>query len=194
MLSVEGQRGVEFTHHYIEASSQNPPQDVITNQMSVVGTLAAEDVIAFVDGDDWLAHPDALAAVAYLHEAGAWVTYGSFEYSDGRKGFAEELDTHQPVRAQAWKSTHLKTMRAGLFQRLLPADLAWPRGAPVPWDMLIMFAAIEMSGWERVAYCREVLYIYNLATSNEWRNGPQGEIALAVQIRARPAYDRIEEL
>ena len=194
LASVASQRGCQFTHHYVEASTQDPPQDVITNQMSVIRSLPPDAIVALLDGDDWLAHPDALAAVAYLHEAGAWVTYGSFEYSDGRKGFAGELDTHQPVRAQAWKSTHLKTMRAGLFQRLLPADLAWPRGAPVPWDMVAMFAAIEMAGWERVAYCREVLYVYNLSTSNEWRNGPQGEIALAAQIRARPAYGRIEAL
>ena len=194
MLSIASQRGVAFAHHYIEASIQVPPRDVITNQMSVIRNLPPDAVVALLDGDDWLAHPDALAEIQYLHDAGAWVTYGSFEFSDGRPGFAGLLDSSQPVRSQPWKATHLKTMRAGLFQRLLPSDLAWPRGAAVPWDMVAMFAAIEMAGWERVTYCKEILYVYHFQSSHEWKSGPSEEIALAAQIRARPAYDRIESL
>lgn len=196
MASVAMQTGVECEHRYIEASLQNPCRDVITNQAMAICTMRPDDIVAFLDGDDWLAVPHALSRVQQMHESGGWVTWGSFEYADGRPGFAAPYHGGD-VRAHDWHATHLKTMRAGLFQRLRTEDLTWPDGEPVPWDMVAMFAAIEMAGWDRTRYCDEILYVYNFGSSHEWNAGRDGrarEIELAREIRSRRPYERVEEL
>ena len=119
------------------------------------------------------------------------------EYSDGRMGFAAPYHVGEDVRSSPWRATHLKSYRAGLFQRLRAEDLAWPEGAPVPWDFVEMMAAIEQAGWERTAFLAPILYVYAFQHSHEFRSGAAGqaqEIALAADIRARKPYVRIYEL
>lgn len=186
--SVALQQFVKFQHWYIEAGDQKPPQDVITNLASVIRDLPPRDIVVLLDGDDWLEGPYVLSRVQEMHKAGAWVTWGSFDFSDGRPGFAAPLDWSVPVRAHPWVTTHLKTIRAGLFQQLREEDMTWPSGAPVPWDMVIMFAALEMAGEVRSTFCPKTLCIYNFANSNERKNGPSGERAIEQEIRARRPY------
>ena len=195
--SVAMQRGVRVDHCYVEASEQNPLRNVMTNQKSIIETLAPDDVVVLLDGDDWLAHARVLERVREMHDAGAWVTYGSFRYADGRPGFAAPYEPGENVRGVNWRATHLKTLRAGLFQRLRAEDFAWSEGAPVPWDMVVMFAAIEMAGWDRVTFCPEVLAVYSYATSHEWRTGNAGRIEeqrWESVVRALAPYSRIEVL
>jgi hypothetical protein len=195
--SVAEQLVVDARHYYVEAGAQVPPRDVVTNWMSVVDGLPPEAIVVLLDGDDWLAHPKALETVEGLHRAGAWVTYGSFRCADGTAGFASAYGPDEDVRKSDWRATHLKTVRAGLMQRLRPEDLAWPAGAPVPWDQLVMFAAIEMSGWGRSVFCPEILAIYNVASSYEATHGPDGlaeERKWEAVLRERAPYARIEAL
>jgi hypothetical protein len=100
------------------------------------------------------------------------------------------------VRKAPWRATHLKTMRAGLFQRMW--RLLEPRFSlstePMPWDMIAMFAAIEMAGWDRCTHVNSVLAIYNFANSNEWRNGSGEERRLEALVRGMMPFDRIETL
>lgn len=180
-------------HVYIEASEQRPPLDVISNLLDACAKLAPEDVVVWLDGDDWLARGDACLQVAAMHEDGAWVTWGSFEYADGRPGFAEALRPGFAVRQHPWVTTHLKTFRAGLVQRLRAEDVTWPHGAQVPWDMVVMFACIEMAG-PRIRFCPDVLSVYNFASSNEFRNGASEERRIEQVIRARKPYDILEAL
>ena len=199
--SVIEQEGVNFTHphyhHYLDASEQRPPRDVITNIASVVDQLDPKDIVVSLDGDDWLSDNSVLSTVAAMHAQGAWVTYGSFVYADGRAGFAAPYREGEDVRSSPWRATHLKTYRAGLFQRIRREEREWPAGAPVPWDMLVMFAAIEMAGWERVTFCPHVLCVYNYANSHEWRASPRErarEKCLGGKIRTLKPYDRVDGL
>lgn len=194
LASVRAQVGVDVVHHYVEAAEQVPPANVLSNVLGVVDTLDPDAVCAWLDGDDWLSHDGALARVQWMHDQGAWVTYGSFRFSDGRPGFAAEYGRDELVRSSAWRATHLKTFRAGLVQRLRPEDREWPRDAAAPWDVVIMFAAIEQAGWERTTFCPEVLYVYNFASSHEWKHGPGEERRWEAEIRRRAPYERLEAL
>lgn len=195
LLSVEAQVvNFQYQHHYVEASTQVPPRDVITNMASVIIGLPADAIVVLLDGDDWLVDDCALVTVNEMHAAGAWVTWGSFEFSDGRPGFAADVDRTRPIRTQPWVTTHLKTIRAGLFHRLTDEDLRWPAGLAVPWDMLIMFAAIEMAGYDRCTYCPKVLSAYHFPSSYEFQHGAGAERVVEALIRSRAVYGRVEEL
>jgi glycosyltransferase involved in cell wall biosynthesis len=89
-----------------------------------------EDVVAILDGDDWLFNSSALGVVAAAYEGGGcWMTYGSMLYFPvGRIGaFGREIppwviDAHT-LRAFEWVTTHLRTFRRFLFDRIRPEDL-----------------------------------------------------------------------
>ena len=199
MVSVEGQAGCEFEHHYIEASTQEPVRDVITNQMSAIDGLDPHDVVVLLDGDDWLYTGSALAQVQAMHDVGAWVTYGSFVFADGRAAPEQfrqpytEQEWAKGPRSSVWRASHLKTLRAGLFQRLRREDIIWPQGGGA-WDQIAMFAALEMAGPARSVYCPEILCAYNFANSKEMRQGPEHDRQIDHAIRQRTPYRRIEKL
>lgn len=192
--SVRGQT-LDCIHHYVEASNVSPPDNVITNLTCVVDKLEPEDVVVWLDGDDWLLGAGALKTVAGYHDAGAWVTYGSFEYADGRPGFSAEYGRDESARTSRWRATHLRSFRVGLLQRLRYEDRnGWKRGQAVPWDMLVMFACIEMAGWERTTFIPDIICVYNFASSHEFRHGPSEERAIEKEIRAETPYEMLEAL
>lgn len=195
--SVRRQVGVDVEHIYVEASDQERPLSALMNVLNAAASLPPDRVVALLDGDDWLSRDTALAIVQAHHDAGAWVTYGSFQYSDGRPGFTSPYLSTETVRQAQWRGSHLKTVRAGLLQYVMddcPEEL---RNEPWPWDMIMMFAAIEMAGWERVRYIRDVLYTYNFRNSHEYTTDQKGRAKTAELekiVRDLPAYTQIESL
>ena len=212
--SVASQLDVEAVHHYVEASEQDPPRTKVENLREIIGTLPTDAVVACLDGDDWLSHKRALARVAQAHAEGAWVTWGSFRNSDGSPGFAAPYEDHESYRQTPWRATHLKTFRAGLFQRIREADLKYPAAADgkcVPlvelaadmrWidrgdDPAFMWPILEMAGRDRCKYIRDFLYVYNEAegwhrTASEAALKHQADIVELT--RARKPYERLEAL
>lgn len=198
LMSVRMQAAAH-EHHYIEASVQSPARTKLENLHDAIAGLAPDAVVALVDGDDWLLRQDSLSIVQRAHDDGAWVTWGSFEYGDGRPGFARDLDWSRPVRGQDWVTTHLKTFRAGLFQRIAVSDLQY---GPCQWidradDPAFFYPIIEQAGRERCRFIREHLYVYNAATSWERsavRDELQHERDMHTLSRSRAPYARIGEL
>ena len=192
--SVLSQRGVVVDHRYVEASKQEPTRTKIENIWLVVHTLPKDRIVALVDGDDCLAHDGALEIVSDYHSHGAWLTYGSFLYSDGRPGFAELYGADEKPRVTRWKATHLKTFRAGLFQRIKSEDLhyqgKWVTHAD---DLAFMFPMLEMCGVERRCFVPEVLYTYDLSVSREFTAPHEQTIEKAIDahLRSLPPYPRI---
>ena len=196
LASVAAQRGVAVDHVYIEAGEQAERLTVSENLFRAIHALPPERIVAWIDGDDWLAHPMALARAAKEHESGAWVTYGQFMYADGAPGFAAPYAGTE-VREQAWKATHLKTFRAGLFQRIdvddLQLDGEWVSLAV---DMAIMFPMLEMAGPGRARFISDVLYVYNFRSSFQANANPRErarELECDRRIRAKRPYALLEE-
>ena len=191
--SVLTQIGVTVDFRVVDASKQNPRLTKLENVAQIVRSLPPWRIVAMVDSDDRLARGDALAIVERAHDTGAWVTYGSFRYSDGRPGFAAELKG--AVRQRPWVTTHLKTFRAGLFQRICGDDFQYPRGLPIENadDHAFMMPMVEMAA-ERAVFVREVVYEYNLQTSGEWTM-TDGELKVereaAEYIRSLQPYTRL---
>lgn len=193
--SVERQAGVRARHAWIEASEQKPERTKLENLTEAIAPLHPETVIALVDGDDYLAHNFALARAVSEHKAGAWVTYGSFSQSDGKAGFAQAYSDAEDYRRTPWRMTHLKTFRAGLFQRIDRADLFFEgdwidRGD----DPAFMWPIAEMAGRDRVVFVPACLYVYSLSTAWETRatrSELAHERAIVEAVRWRKPYERI---
>lgn len=102
-----------------------------------------------------------------------WVLYGQFQYASGAASicqpYASEAD-FSTLRCD-WRTSHLRTFRAGLFQALAVQDPTynclkdaqgtWLKGA---FDAALMYPLLEMASFARVRFnpeVLEVLYVYN---------------------------------
>ena len=199
LASVAMQEGVDVVHRYVEAANQSPRLGVMQNRWGAItdNSLSPETIVAIVDGDDWLVTKDALAKVQAVHDAGAWLTWGSFELADGRPGCCAPYRDDDP-RTTPWRMSHLKTFRLGLFQRIklehLQRDGQWLQHAL---DLAIMFPMYEMCPPERRCFIPDILYAYNLASSFEF-NAPARDLRHEAEdvayVRGLPRYERIEKL
>lgn len=119
-------------------------------------SLPPEEIVCWLDGDDWLYSAHALEHVKRAHEAGALMTYGQFQWSsNGQEGFAAQHD-HSLDRARApWRATILRTFRAGLVRRIRDDDLTWPPlddpGASAFYDELHQ-VALKVHGFDAAAF------------------------------------------
>lgn len=193
--SVQRQKGARYLHLCVDAERQDPPRTKIENLRSSIERLPPDTIVCVVDLDDWLEHENVLARVVAAHRAGAWLTYGSFRYGDGRAGFARPVID---ARHGPWCATHLKSFRAGLFQAVHDEDLRGPVG---PWidradDLAYMIPMLEMAA-ARALFISEVLYVYNYAHSWERSATPHElahELACAQWVRSLAPYARLEVL
>lgn len=159
---------------------------------------AATDIIAILDGDDWLARADALELVARAHQAGAWVTYGSWVAN--KQGYRQSTGAYPAgteVRQEPWRATALRSFRRGLFDRVKEEDLRDGGGGFYTCcpDLALMFPALEMAGLDRSAFVPEPIYFYNRASGaavGDTRRKAQDKAAS--ELRARPKYDRLVAL
>lgn len=185
-------------HVYIEASEQHPPKEQMLNMWETIVQFNKNDVVVCLDGDDWFKHNYVLDRINKEYEdPNVWLTYGQFEFSDGRPGFAEPYPNTN-YRKEAWRATHLKTFRAGLFQKIKTQDLIydgkWYDNAQ---DLAMMFPMLEMAGPKHILFIDEVLYVYNYANSFEIGasiTAQNRELAMNIHARNLPSYERLVSL
>lgn len=182
--------GVDFEH--VVLTNEKPH---FQNLTEAIAKLPDDRVVACVDADDWLGPPNALTTVARYFAAGAWVTYGSFVFADGRHGSpSTPYGPGENPRTAPWKATHLKAFKAGLFKKIKHEHLKLASGEWIPHarDLALMFPLLEMAGAARRAHVAEVIYTYNFGNSTEFR-GPEevraSERECIRYVRGLPAYE-----
>src|SRR5260221_773954 len=220
-VSVSSQEDVGIVEHrYINAGAQAKPAPVVVNLIAMIANLPKETVVAWLDGDDWLSIPKSLATIARIYEEKpeTWLTYGQYMHADGRPGHCqpygmvlhydtkwrelEGVDWEPSPRYQPWFASHLKTFRAGLFQRILETDFKIGAIPTQEWlelavDLAVMFSMLEMGGPQRVLFNPDVLHVYNPPFNFE-HNPTQPEAfrksLVGPAIRAKAPDQRIEAL
>lgn len=210
--SVQGQSHQDFTHilfcvdevtrfSALRAVDDNPRFEVrhsfaplLANLLPLWRSLPPDEPIVWLDGDDWLAVPHALSVVNKRHEAGYWLTYGSFLLPDGSPGFSAPAGNNP--RRERWGASHLKTFRAGLVQAMRDEDFREEDGSYaglVP-DLRVMFGCLELCPIQRQTFVSHTLVVYNVETSFALNASPD-ELARQEyeekRVRAMKPYDRL---
>lgn len=98
----------------------------LRNAAEAIGEFCKDDheVIVPVDGDDRLMHADVLARVADAYaDDGCWLTYGSYANEHGERGkecspYPTRVVSQGSFRDHAWRATHLKTFKRGLWRHV----------------------------------------------------------------------------
>jgi hypothetical protein len=145
-----------------------------------------EDVIVWVDGDDWLKHNCVLRNLREAYADDTQMTYGSYvsvPFSPTcypAMPYPESVIETNSYRAYARKGqgilwNHLRTIQYRLFYQLresdfMGADGMWLRCAP---DAAFMFPCLELSQGKH-KFIPEVLLCYNSENPrSEWRTTPK---------------------
>lgn len=167
----------------------------LANIYCAVHNCRDDEIIALVDGDDWLAHEQVLATINNAYQdPNIWMTYGQFKvHPDARIGECKEIpkgiSRGNYYREYDWCTSHLRTFYAGLFKQIKLQDLIYKGNFfEVTWDMAMLFPMLEMSGG-RFICIKDVLYIYNCANeANDFKTKLLLQIHCNKLISSKPKY------
>jgi len=169
------------------------------NQYHAIHTINPNHIVIIVDGDDWLAHEHVFQTINTLYQSeDVWLTYGQFWYlKKNKKGFCKTIPNNviasNSVREITWRTSHLRTFYAGLFQAIRQEDLLYEGNFfPKCADVVTMFAMIEMAGFH-IKFIPEILYVYNDDNPLSYHHDPSHQRQLEECIRKKPRYQPLKE-
>jgi glycosyltransferase involved in cell wall biosynthesis len=156
-----------------------------------------EEIIANLDGDDWLAHPHVLEQLNHVYTTqNVYLTHGTFvRYPSGISEWCLPIP-EEIVQANAFRTfrcpSHLKTFYAWLFKKIDVEDLKYLGAfAQMGWDAAMMYPMLEMAG-ERHAFIPDIIYVYNQANPiNDNRIDAKKQCEIADFMRAKRPYSRL---
>lgn len=160
----------------------------------------AEDIIVTLDGDDWFSGKDVLKRLneIFIQQA-CWITYGSYaEYPGNRRGkFSKKIPDHvvstASFRKHEWCSSHLRTFKFHLWNKIKKADLLDSKGQfyRMTWDLAFMFPMLEMAS-SKSHYVEDIMYIYNVDNPlNDHKVDNSYQRRLESEIRSKNPYSAI---
>ena len=169
------------------------------NQYTAIHTCQKDHIILIVDGDDWLANTHVFSTINKTYEnENIWLTYGQFWYlKKNKKGFCRAIPpdilARNTIREISWRTSHLRTFYAGLFQQIPYQDLLY-QGKPFPKcvDVVTMFAMIELAG-KHIKFIPDILYIYNDDNPLSYHHNPLPQKELEAYIRTMPPYAPLKD-
>lgn len=177
------------------------------NQIECIRRMRPEldDILVWLDADDWLARTDALQIVSDYYQAnpdivmshGSWESYPPEPngWNNSRTYFPH--DWKDNIRCTDWRASHLRTMKYKLFRAIRDVDLRGPDGKYLTTaiDCAVMWPALEMAGYHRVQFIPEVIHTYNRETVNaDWKVRASEQSQIAEYVRSLPPYKYRESL
>lgn len=156
-----------------------------------------DEICVEVDGDDWLPNSNILNKINEVYkDPNVWMTSGSFQYHDGRKGFAKPPNKFQNIRGQTFTLSHLRTWKSWLWKKIKQEDLKDENGMywEVAGDLSFMFPMLEMSGEKHFRFISEILYIYNESNPiNDHKVNMDKVTRSVIKIRNKMSYNLLNE-
>lgn len=200
----------DAVEQYVKSSKQEFRFTLIRNKERVGGMCNLyhaiheqckdEEIIANVDGDDWLAHNNVLKKLNQVYSSQeVWLTHGSLvEYPNGNSTWCIRIPgiiVQKNAFRQFRCPSHLKTFYAWLFKKINMEDLMYQgQFAPMAYDQAYMYYLLEMAG-ERHAFIPDVLYVYNVSNPiNENKVNAQLQRDVEAYFRASTPYERLPSI
>jgi len=141
----------------------------LQNLYRAIWSTADDEIVATVDGDDWLFHDQVLKDLDNIYSTKeVWYTHGTLmEYPSDiiawNEPIPDEYIEYDAIREFKCPS-HLRTFYSWIFKKIRLEDFLWKgKFFPMAWDMAIMYPIAEMAGF-RGAFTEEVNYVYNMVT------------------------------
>lgn len=136
-----------------------------------------DDILVWLDADDWFATDKSLEIVMgyYNKNSELLVTHGSWKaypdkYRKTNNAPYSKFDFKKGIRdlsMGAWRGSHLRTIKYKVYKHInQDKEFKWPSGKWLEssYDLSLMYPVLEMSGFDRVQFIPDILYIYNRET------------------------------
>lgn len=179
---------------------------VSENVCIAVDNSPDDTIICALDFDDWLIRDDVLSILNDAYNENIWLTYGNYVdyYSDNfiidhkaLSDYPKEVVENNKFRSDKWRSTHLRTFKKSLFQKINRKDFIDPTTGTwykMAGDMGYMFPMLEMAG-QRHKFISTILYTYNKSNPmNDDKVSLDEQLRCEFLIRNSPIYSKIESL
>ncbi len=177
-----------------------PLANAYNGALKLSSNLQDEDVVAILDGDDFLFSANTLTILneAYKRDD-CWMTYGSYiNLSDKMRGkFArqvpKEVINSNMYRNYEWCTSHMRSYKSFLLNSVDRKDLLDKDGNfyKAAGDLALMFPLLEMSG-HNAKYINEILYIWNdLSPLNEHKDKRGTQLSCEAKIRGLKKYNKL---
>jgi len=153
--------------------------------------LGPSDVVAILDGDDWI-RPNCLEKLWQKHCQGYDLVYTDEDIQGQNYSFGGDILTTVPVRRQSWRFSHLRSFKGYLF-RLLEDDTfrdAHGDYFRAAGDLALYLPMVELAGPEKVCFIREKLYYYRVHEKCNFKVRRREQLDNNWLIRSRPALVR----
>jgi len=168
-----------------------------------------EEIIVFVDGDDWLAYPDVLEKLNnFYNEKQCWMSYGGYidypeltfpggPYGHQNTEYPNEIQKSKLYRKDWWRASHLRTFKWHLYKKIKDKDLRYSKTGEYYFhaeDLATSFPCLEMCPLEKIGVHDFVTYVFNNTPSNRKRGIEREKEAgndLETEIRNQPVYDTV---
>lgn len=164
------------------------------------------DVVLFLDGDDWLASDEVLSTINQYYEIhNPWVAYGGMVVWNGGEEVSEPYPQNsqfpmtvmqnRDYRIDLWRSSHTKTMRGFIWKSIDKTHFISNQDNQYilgPDDLVIMFDALEKCPADKVCRFEFPTYVYNHSQTNTGRiqeHQKKRNINYESEIRSRPKGD-----
>jgi glycosyltransferase involved in cell wall biosynthesis len=164
-----------------------------------------EDVVVFIDGDDWLYDDNVLENLnKYYNDNDPWMTYGKFIcYPSSNLGYPQ--NTHYPeavhednmYRRDTWRASHLRTFKWHLYKQIKKEDQIYSKTGEYYFhaeDLATSFPCLEMSPENKIGVVDFITYVFNETPSNRERGvarEAEAGTALEDEIRSKKPYNKL---
>lgn len=137
-----------------------------------------EDILVFVDGDDWLYDDSVLDKLNdHYNTLDCWMSYGGFViyYGDDKEiGYPTSQNTHYTddvharklYRRDLWRASHLRSFRWRVYSSIKEEDLRYTKDGlyyAYAEDLATSFPCLEMCGKDKIGVIDFITYVYNQA-------------------------------
>jgi glycosyltransferase involved in cell wall biosynthesis len=164
-----------------------------------------EDILVFVDGDDWLYSETTLEWLDQLYnEENYWMTYGGMVcYPSGQPGnpqnssYPDAVHQANAYRRDHWRASHLRTFKWHLYKQIRKEDLCYSKTGEYYFhaeDLATSFPCLEMCPENKIGVLKFYSYVFNETPSNRERGlarEAEAGMNLENEIRNQKPYDKL---
>ena len=168
-----------------------------------------EDILMFVDGDDWLIDENVLENLNNFYNTNhCWMAYGGmYTYPSSNKAYPQNTSYSSYVhenklyRKDAWRASHLRSFKWFLYKNIKKEDLIYSKTGEYYYnaeDLAVSFYCLEMCPPHKIGVLDFPSYAYNespeivqrgLQRQNNDISDPNGQEA---EIRSKTPYPTLQ--
>lgn len=164
-----------------------------------------EDILVFIDGDDWLFDGNVLSNLNdYYNTHNSWMTYGGmYTYPEAQPAnpqnspYSDYVHQHNLYRRDMWRASHLRTFKWWLYKKISKKDLIYSKTNKYYFhaeDLATSYPCLEMCPKEKIGVVDFPSYVFNQTVENRQRGQDREEMAgvgLENEIRNQTPYNTI---